>query len=110
METTEMKERPRDLGGSMKTANVQALAADQKQLTAEILERYIRPEMNDDDMISGDIYEEVPVIDLSKLMDEISREEEASKLKHACEDWGFFHVTTETLTDLFNFLKKQFIT
>jgi non-haem dioxygenase in morphine synthesis N-terminal len=93
METTGPKERPRDLGGSMKVANVQALAADQEKLTTKILERYIRPEMNDDAMFSGDISEEIPVIDLSKLMDEISREEEASKLKHACEDWGFFQVT-----------------
>ncbi|KAF3340472.1 S-norcoclaurine synthase 1-like protein [Carex littledalei] len=94
METTKMKERPRDLGGSMKTRNVQALAADQKKLTDEIMERYIRPEMNGDDMFSGDSSKEIPVIDLSRLMDEMSmsREEEASKLKHACEEWGFFQL------------------
>jgi non-haem dioxygenase in morphine synthesis N-terminal len=92
MEATGTKERPRDLGCSMKAANVQALASDQEKLTAEILERYIRPEMNDDDMFSADISEEIPVIDLGKLMDEISGEEEASKLKRACEDWGFFQV------------------
>ena len=50
METRELKERPRDLGTSMKTRNVQALAADQNKLTDEIMERYIRPEMNGDDM------------------------------------------------------------
>ncbi|KAF3340471.1 S-norcoclaurine synthase 1-like protein [Carex littledalei] len=92
METTEIKERPRDLGGSMKTSNVQTLAADQKKLTAEIMERYIRPEMSGDDMFSGDSSEDIPVIDMSRLMDEMSREEEASKLKHACEEWGFFQL------------------
>ena len=93
METTEVKERPRGLGGSMKTRNVQALVADQKKLTDEIMERYIRPEMNGDDMFSGDSSKEIPVIDMSRLMDEMSGEEEASKLKHACEDWGFFQVS-----------------
>ena len=92
METIELKERPRNLGGSMKTPNVQALAADQNKLTAEIMERYIRPEMNGDDMFSDDSSEEIPVIDMNRLMDEMFREEEASKLKHACEEWGFFQV------------------
>ncbi|XP_078162587.1 S-norcoclaurine synthase 1-like [Carex rostrata] len=92
METTEIKERPRGLGGSMKTRNVQALAADKAKLTAEIMERYIRPEMNSDDMFSGDSCEDIPVIDMSRLMDEMSREEEASKLKHACQEWGFFQL------------------
>ncbi|XP_078162585.1 S-norcoclaurine synthase 1-like [Carex rostrata] len=94
METTELKERPRNLGGSMKTPNVQALAADEKKLTVEIMERYIRPEMNGDDMFSDDSSEDIPVIDMNRLMDEMSmsREEEASKLKHACEEWGFFQI------------------
>lgn len=91
-QTTELKERPRDMGETLKAANVQALAADQKNLTSDILERYIRPEMDDDVMFSGDITEEIPVIDMSKLLAEMSREEEASKLKHACEDWGFFQL------------------
>jgi len=56
------------------------------------MERYIRPEMNGDDIFSGDSSEEIPVIDMSRLMDEMSREEEASKLKHACEEWGFFQL------------------
>ncbi|KAF3341838.1 S-norcoclaurine synthase 1-like protein [Carex littledalei] len=99
METTELKERPRDLGGSMKTPNVQALAADEKKLTAEIMERYIRPEMNSDDMFSGDSSKEIPVIDMSRLLDEMSREEEASKLKHACQEWGFFQVVNHGVAE-----------
>ncbi|KAF3341849.1 S-norcoclaurine synthase 1-like protein [Carex littledalei] len=99
METTELKERPRDLGGSMKTPNVQALAADEKKLTAEIMERYIRPEMNSDDVFSGDSSKEIPVIDMSRLLDEMSREEEASKLKHACQEWGFFQVVNHGVAE-----------
>ncbi|KAF3341851.1 S-norcoclaurine synthase 1 [Carex littledalei] len=59
------------------------------------MERYIRPEMNSDDMFSGDSSKEIPVIDMSRLLDEMSREEEASKLKHACQEWGFFQINGE---------------
>ncbi|KAJ4811589.1 2-oxoglutarate (2OG) and Fe(II)-dependent oxygenase superfamily protein [Rhynchospora pubera] len=92
METTEANERPKILGGCMKTRNVQALAADHNMLMADILERYIRPEMAVDDVLVENGSEEIPVIDMSRLMDEVSWEEEASKLKFACENWGFFQL------------------
>ncbi|KAJ3680651.1 hypothetical protein LUZ60_016929 [Juncus effusus] len=83
-------ERPRGLGNSMRVRNVQALSAKPSELTAEILESYIRPEMDDDCMVLGENTEAVPVIDMGRLMDEEFVEEEMDKLKVACEDWGFF--------------------
>ncbi|KAL0913950.1 hypothetical protein M5K25_017445 [Dendrobium thyrsiflorum] len=78
-------------GGSLKVANVQALA---EKLSLEIPDRYVRPERKEeifagDDEISG---ESIPSIDFSNLFDSEYSEEEAAKLHSACEDWGFFQL------------------
>ncbi|TVU51748.1 hypothetical protein EJB05_03191, partial [Eragrostis curvula] len=72
--------------------NVQALAASgPEELTAEALERYIRPDIDQEAVLVGQ-GDEVPVIDLGRLLSKESVEEEASKLKFACEEWGFFQL------------------
>ncbi|KAJ3680650.1 hypothetical protein LUZ60_016928 [Juncus effusus] len=89
-DTKTLTERPRGWGSSMRVRNVQALSANRKELTAEVLESYIRPEMDDDSTVLSENSEAVPVIDMRRLMDEKFVEEEMDKLKVACEDWGFF--------------------
>jgi hypothetical protein len=72
--------------------NVQDLAAcDAGELTAEALERYIRPDIDKDAVL----YEhpgELPVVDLGRLLNPQHWDEEAAKLRSACEEWGFFQV------------------
>ncbi|KAJ3680653.1 hypothetical protein LUZ60_016931 [Juncus effusus] len=90
---------PKGLGSSVRVRNVQALSADPNELTAEVLERYIRPEMDDDIVVSGDNSEVVPVIDMARLIDEKFMEEEAAKLKVACEEWGFFQFVNHGISE-----------
>ncbi|CAL5094031.1 unnamed protein product [Urochloa decumbens] len=72
--------------------NVQALAAcSADELTAEALDRYIRPDI-DQDAVLEEHSDELPVIDLGRLLNPESWEEEAAKLRFACEEWGFFQV------------------
>lgn len=81
---------------SLPVRNVQDLAACPEELTAETLERYIRPEIQNHGVVaekSG----EVPVIDLGKLFDPGFVEEEAARLRFACEDWGFFQVRSQSI-------------
>ncbi|TKW28476.1 hypothetical protein SEVIR_3G325700v4 [Setaria viridis] len=72
--------------------NVQALAASSAdELTAETLDRYIRPGI-DQDAVLEEHSDELPVVDLGRLLNPESWEEEAAKLRFACEEWGFFQV------------------
>src|SRR4051812_29059026 len=81
-----------ETGGSIKVASVQALAAsDPNNLKPEVLQRYLRPKIDDDLFIGDD--ESIPVIDMQRLLDPEFSEEEASRLKFACEEWGFFQVS-----------------
>ncbi|KAK1272469.1 S-norcoclaurine synthase 1 [Acorus gramineus] len=58
----------------------------------EIPNRYVRPEIDAEPTIGNDVQPEIPTVDLSKLLDERSSEEESEKLHLACEEWGFFHL------------------
>ncbi|KAA8522087.1 hypothetical protein F0562_012599 [Nyssa sinensis] len=81
----------RNSGGSLPVENVQALAS--KNLNS-VPYRYIRPEVELDEILADETVE-IPVIDMSKLVsDESSLEfnDELAKLHHACEDWGFFQL------------------
>ncbi|KAI4968087.1 hypothetical protein ZWY2020_005435 [Hordeum vulgare] len=78
-------------GTSLPVRNVQALAASAGELTADTIERYIQ-KVVDGDTVLAECSDEVPIIDLAKLLDAESVEAEAAKLKFACEDWGFFQV------------------
>ncbi|KAL6642457.1 hypothetical protein ACP70R_020638 [Stipagrostis hirtigluma subsp. patula] len=79
--------------------NVQALAAcGADQLTADELERYIRPDI-DQDAVVGDHHGEVPVVDLGRLLNRESFEDEAAKLRFACEEWGFFQLVNHGIAE-----------
>ncbi|KAL6905930.1 hypothetical protein ACP4OV_003531 [Aristida adscensionis] len=70
--------------------NVQALAARAAgELTADDLQRYVRPDMERDAVLAGG---EVPVVDLARLLHPASLEEEAARLRLACQEWGFFQL------------------
>nr|XP_010919856.1 S-norcoclaurine synthase 1 [Elaeis guineensis] len=98
METGNDGGRPKDLGGSIRVESVQALADGAHNLAAEILHRYIRPEINGDTFNDGDS-EDIPIIDLSRLRDPLFGQEEISRLKFACEEWGFFQLVNHGIPD-----------
>ncbi|XP_062186658.1 2-oxoglutarate-dependent dioxygenase 11-like [Phragmites australis] len=86
------------LAPSLPVRNVQALAACAEELTAATLERYIRLDIHNDEVLdeqSG----EVPVIDLARLLHPDSVEEEAARLRLACEDWGFFQLVNHGIQE-----------
>ncbi|KAJ6824393.1 S-norcoclaurine synthase 1-like [Iris pallida] len=94
------------LGGSLKVANVQALAAaaaddPNMQTRDRILNRYIRPEMDVDGLVrvDDDDDDRIPVVDLQRLVDPNSSQEEAARLKFACEDWGFFQLVNHGVSE-----------
>ncbi|TVU44224.1 hypothetical protein EJB05_03660 [Eragrostis curvula] len=93
---------PQNLGGSLPVPNVQELAARPGDLTPPVLDRYLR----DADVIvevlsnSNDAAASVPVVDLGRLLhDPELYDEEAAKLKSACEEWGFFQVVNHGVRD-----------
>ncbi|KAI0488986.1 hypothetical protein KFK09_028827 [Dendrobium nobile] len=97
-------------GGSMRVESVQALAARQRE---EIPARYIRPEMEDEQLLLAGDNEAIPFIDFSKLVDPHFSEEEAAKLHLACAEWGFFQlinhgVPEEIINKLKNYLEEFF--
>lgn len=96
--------KPRNLGGSLPVPNVQDLAArtDELTLTPTLLRRYVRPQPNTVDLRAdapaGEEQEHVPVIDLGRLLNG-GRDEEAARLRSACEDWGFFQVVNHGIRE-----------
>ena len=75
---------------------VQALA---EKKAAEAIQRYMRPELvespNDMVVVAHDDdgeTESIPMIDLVRLVDSQTSQQEAALLKSACEEWGFFQV------------------
>lgn len=83
------------LGGSLPVANVQALASNNLY---EIPDRYVRSEVSLEKISNGD-EQEIPVIDLAKLLNECSLEDEKAKLHWACECWGFFQLINHGVCD-----------
>ena len=93
-----MDAKPRNLGGSLPVPNVQELAArPADELTPPVLHRYIRDDVDAD--ANSEAAASVPVVDLARLLDPSHGDEEASKLKAACEDWGFFQVLNHGVPD-----------
>nr|CAB3489242.1 unnamed protein product [Digitaria exilis] len=99
--------KPRELGGSLPVPNVQDLAArPAAELTPAILHRYLRgadaPVLSSNTTIvhdsSSSSSSSVPVVDLARLLDPAHADEEAGRLRAACEDWGFFHVANHGVT------------
>lgn len=71
--------------------SVQAVAAA-CQDTGEVPERYVRPKMDADPLIADAEGYALPTIDMSRLLNPESSEEESAKLGAACEHWGFFQL------------------
>ena len=97
------------LGTTLPVRNVQALAADEP--TADTIERYIQPDINAH-VVLAEHSDDVPVIDLGKLLSPESAEAETAKLKFACEQWGFFQVISLNLNwpnALILFSSQQYI-
>ncbi|KAL0923748.1 hypothetical protein M5K25_007818 [Dendrobium thyrsiflorum] len=84
---THLLSNPLALGRSLPVPNVQELARSD-----QIPERYLKPEVDAASMASIDD-DELPVIDLMKLLDpELIDREELLRLGSACKDWGFFQI------------------
>ncbi|KAI3824388.1 hypothetical protein L1987_05846 [Smallanthus sonchifolius] len=80
------------LRGSLSVPNVQELA---KEPLTRVPPRYIRPDQ-DSPIISSMLSsqrDQVPIIDMERLLSEDSVQSEVEKLHLACRDWGFFQVT-----------------
>ncbi|GJM87619.1 hypothetical protein PR202_ga03591 [Eleusine coracana subsp. coracana] len=91
--------RMEELATTIPVRNVQALAAcSPDELTAEVIERYIRPDIDHDAVVVGD-YGKVPVVDLSRLLSKEFVQEETSKLMFACEEWGFFQLLNHGIAE-----------
>ncbi|XP_044964655.1 2-oxoglutarate-dependent dioxygenase 11-like [Hordeum vulgare subsp. vulgare] len=86
------------LGVTLPVRNIQALVASTGELTADTIERYIQPDI-DALAVLDEHSEEVPVIDVGKLLSPESVEAEAVKLKFACAEWGFFQVVNHGIPD-----------
>ncbi|CAL4915533.1 unnamed protein product [Urochloa decumbens] len=86
--------------GSLPVANVQALAETCNGFNDKIPERYIRTEVRSEEVVSvhGSTLA-IPIIDLNKLLDSQSSEEECVKLVSGCQNWGFFQLTNHGVPD-----------
>jgi hypothetical protein len=77
----------KNFGTSILVPSVQELV---KQPIIEVPERYLQPNQNPITVSNATSLQQVPVIDLSKLLSE--DEIELEKFDHACKEWGFFQV------------------
>lgn len=68
------------------------VVADNIRGTGEVPERYVRSEIMSDPAIDDAKGYNLPVIDMSRLLNPEFSEEETAKLGSACEHWGFFQV------------------
>lgn len=83
-------------GSSLPVPNVQEIAASLG--SAEIPQRYIRPDVDPVSVASADSVE-LPVLDLGQLLDPEAFQEESAKLKMACENWGFFQLVNHGIAE-----------
>lgn len=90
------EKKPRNLGGSLPVPNVQDLAARPDHLTPTLLRRYLRPHHLSLPADDHHAMAMIPVVDFARLID---HHEEAAKLRHACEEWGFFQVINHGIAD-----------
>ncbi|TVU31731.1 hypothetical protein EJB05_23429, partial [Eragrostis curvula] len=86
--------------GSLPVPSVQELAQTCIGSDGQIPERYIRVEEGAEEVIDGhDISSAIPIIDLNRLLDPESSEEECAKLGSACKQWGFFQLINHGVPD-----------
>lgn len=68
------------------------VVADTIRNDGEVPERYVRPDMKAEPAIIDAEGYNLPIIDMSRLLNSELYEEEIAKLGSACEDWGFFQL------------------
>ncbi|XP_062201068.1 2-oxoglutarate-dependent dioxygenase 11-like [Phragmites australis] len=68
------------------------VVADTIRSTGEVPERYVRHEIKADAVIVDAEGYNLPMIDMSRLLNPEFSEEEIAKLGSACEHWGFFQL------------------
>jgi len=87
--------------GSLLVANVQVLAEacnGEVDVQQQVPERYLSKDPSSEEVVAGDDSAcAIPVIDLRKLQDPHSSEEECAKLASACLNWGFFQVGASSI-------------
>lgn len=96
MQTAERRGRIRSsmahakAGASLTVPNVQELAQTWNGSGERVPDRYVRTEeAAAEEVVAG---RAIPVVDLSRLLDPRSSDEELANLGGACQHWGFFHV------------------
>jgi len=89
--------------GSLPVANVQLLAEacnGEVDVQQQVPERYLSKDPSSEEVVTGgDGSCAIPVIDLRKLQDPQSSEEECAKLASACLNWGFFQLINHGLPE-----------
>ncbi|PUZ57082.1 hypothetical protein GQ55_5G399100 [Panicum hallii var. hallii] len=84
-------------GESLPVPNVQALAQTWNGSGEQVPDRYVRTEETGaEEVVAGCA---IPVVDLSRLLDPRSSEEELANLGAACRHWGFFHLINHRVPD-----------
>ncbi|XP_062184041.1 2-oxoglutarate-dependent dioxygenase 11-like isoform X2 [Phragmites australis] len=84
-------------GTSLPVPNVQALAQTWNGSGEQVPERYVRTEeVSAKEVVAGCA---IPVVDLSRLLDPRSFEEELANLGSACQHWGFFQLINHGVPD-----------
>ncbi|KAF8661827.1 hypothetical protein HU200_056784 [Digitaria exilis] len=77
-------------GGYLQVPNVQALAPTWNGSGEVVPDRYVRTEDGAaEEVVAGCV---LPVVDLGRLLDERSSEEELANLGSACQHWGYFQL------------------
>lgn len=79
---------------SLPVPSVQATVAATGNAEVPVPPRYHRPEAMEDPVADADAGAEIPVIDFGRLLDPDASGEESSRLHRACQDWGFFQVSS----------------
>lgn len=84
-------------GASLPVPNVQALAQTWHGSGEPVPFRYVRTE----EIVAGEVVAgcAIPVVDLSRLLDPRSSEEELANLGSACQHWGFFQLINHGVPD-----------
>ncbi|KAJ1283469.1 hypothetical protein BS78_03G130800 [Paspalum vaginatum] len=84
-------------GQSLPVPNVQALAQTWNSSGEQVPDRYVRTEETGADEVVAS--SAIPVVDLGRLTDPRSSEEELANLGSACQNWGFFQLINHGVPD-----------
>ncbi|KAK9284064.1 hypothetical protein L1049_012324 [Liquidambar formosana] len=87
---------PENLAWSLTVPSVKELAV---QWPETLPRRYIRDDLDYSTTTPSDPSSHVPLIDMAKLANPESQEDELHKLHSACKDWGVFQIINHGVTD-----------